>query len=225
MTESPSSGRSPSLRRRRRRLLARLAFRKQPPAAALHFCNRGRASPPSCSFAPQSCAGGGGGGSGCRCRSCCRIPERFPKRASTGNWQVPSAPTGSKGSQNPLESCFERQPLRGGGKDVGELGECNSATRRSERNPTALILLGVLEELHDTNLARFFQAVCPASTPHASKPANMAHLSSRDELLRMSEGFKSSNTPLKDGGMCQAHGDKPEMDFVYAAPPKFFSPL
>lgn len=132
VTGSPSSGRSPSLFRR---LLARLALRKQPPAASLHFCNRSRASPPSCSFAPQSCVGSGGCGSGCRCRSCCRIPERFPKRASTGNWQVPSAPAGSKRSQNPLELCLERTTAPA---TVGKLGECKSAARRNERNPTAL---------------------------------------------------------------------------------------
>lgn len=187
-TGSPSSGRSPSLRRR---LLARLALRKQPPAAALHFCNKSRASPPSCSFAPQSCVDSGGCGSGRRCPSYCRIPESFPKRASTGNWQVPSAPAGSKRAQNPLEMCLERTTARATveGKAV------EGATRRMQL---------CCEEKRAKTLPRFtrrprraswhksgsvfssglprFHSPCKRASQYGAQVAEMSHCACRRDL-------------------------------------------
>lgn len=105
-TASPSSGHFPSLHR----LLARAVYQKHPPTALPHFHSTRRSSPPSCHFASQSCAGGE---CGYRCWSLPQIPERFPKYASTGNWQVPSAPVGSKWFQDPLESGLSIASLRG----------------------------------------------------------------------------------------------------------------
>lgn len=105
-TASPSSGHCPSLQR----LLARAVYQKHPPTALTQFYSTRRSSPRSCHFAPQSCVGGE---CGYRCRSLPQIPERFPKCASTGNWQVPSAPVGSKWSQDPLETSLSIASSRG----------------------------------------------------------------------------------------------------------------
>lgn len=101
-TASLSSGRFPFPRRRR---LASVVC--QTPATALHFCGT-RCSRPL-RAAPRNCVGGEGG---CRCRSSLQIPARFPKCTSTRNWQVPSAPAGSKRSWDPLHPSLYRTSSR-----------------------------------------------------------------------------------------------------------------
>lgn len=103
VTVSLSFGHSPCLHRR----LGPAASRTRSPAAAaaaLRFCNTRRLSPWSSFSASQIYLGG----EGCRCRSVLHIPDRFPKRASTGNLQVPFAPAGSKCSWDPLDSSLPR---------------------------------------------------------------------------------------------------------------------
>lgn len=189
-TTSPSCGRFPSLHR----LLARAVFQKHPPTAVPHFCNTRCLSLWSCHFALQSCVGGE---CGCRCRSSLQIPERFPKCASRGNWQVPSAPAGSKRSRDPLESRLSTASSRENG---GQIGNRNFVFGEEDES-YSVGLLGVLEVLHVCNLVWFFKRFAPAPLP--VQESQYGATSTTDQRIRMSEGFKSLNTPPQQGQIRQ----------------------
>lgn len=162
-TASPSSGHFPSLLRRR---LARPVFQTHPPAAAeLHFCSTRRVSPWSSRSAPRSCAGGGGG---CRGRSSFRIPERFPKCASTGNWQVPSVPAGSKRSWDPLGVEFTESLSAGGKWRAGSANKTRCTQGNREMLPRWFTWYPRSASCLETGSV--FSSGLPNSTPHVSQP-------------------------------------------------------
>lgn len=169
-TASPSSGHFPGLRR----FLARAGDQKHPPTALPHFYSTRRLSPRSCHFALQSCAGGE---CGYRCRSSARIPERFPKCASTGNWQVPSAPVGSKRSQDPLEPSLSITPSRGRKKNGRGCLATETLLSGKQMIPTALVYLSPSKHFMSANWFDFSNGLLQLHSP--CKPTNMAHPTAR----------------------------------------------
>ena len=168
-TASPSSGHFPPLLRRR---LARPVFQTHPPAAAaaaLQFCSTRRASPWSSRSAPRSCAGGGGG---CQGRSSFRIPERFPKCASTGNWQVPSAPAGSKRSWDPLGVEFTESLFSEGGREEnGERArQIKQRCTQGNREMLPRWFTWYPRSASCLETGSVFSSGLPNSTPHVSQP-------------------------------------------------------
>lgn len=167
-TASPFSGHFPCLRRRLASLISQI---RPPEAAALHSCNTRRVSPRNLNYAQRSCVGGEGG---CRCGSLLQIPETFPKCASTGNWQVPSALAESKRSWDPLDSSSERASSRENWQAIWQFK--NPATEITNKS-YPVDLLVILEALHVRRLVRILRQLVQLHSP--CKSANMAHPTAR----------------------------------------------